>query len=181
MELKFTENANSTGVDGTSNIRVFIASKTADSKYFSAYFGKSTGSVNNSAVIQMLNENDVFGQNLNIGKPAILADHSLFKYEPSHFSFDAGGLGTNVVSYSFSSLRSVTSPNVLNIGVYRSVNSDIIFSKYDLTIYRLTIKENDVVVRNYVPKYQNGVPGLYDTVNDTFISSKTSIEVIPIS
>ena len=55
-----------------------------------------------------------------------------------------------------------------------------IFNYYDLTIYELTISEGSTTVHHYLPKSLNGVPGLYDTVTNTFISSETSTELVAI-
>lgn len=55
------------------------------------------------------------------------------------------------------------------------------FTRFNLSIYGFKIIENGTVVRNYVPAELNGVPGLHDTITDSFISSQTAADVIPIS
>lgn len=45
-------------------------------------------------------------------------------------------------------------------------------------LYKLVVKENGVVVKNYVPcKNSNNVYGLYETVNGTFLTSNTSTQL----
>lgn len=55
------------------------------------------------------------------------------------------------------------------------------FTRFNLSIYGFKVIENGTVVRNYVPAELNGVPGLHDTITDSFISSQTAADVIPIS
>ena len=45
-------------------------------------------------------------------------------------------------------------------------------------LYRLTIKENDVIVRDYIPCYRksDSKPGLYDIVNKQFYTNASSGE-----
>lgn len=47
-----------------------------------------------------------------------------------------------------------------------------------IKVYRFAIEENDVVVKNFVPRVQNDVPGLYETVNNVFYPSEGSEDFV---
>lgn len=180
LEAKFTANTN-TDVANASNMRVFIGCRPNGSnpqEYFTIY--NTSAYANRAYGMEMLNKADVSGQAITENMSSLLTvDHSVIKYTNGLLTFDPGGAGTNIKSVS---LQTKTAAMIypLNLGINRQASTDVIYGKFDLTIYRLTIKENNVVVRNYLPKSYLGVPGLYDTVNGVFISSKTSDEVVAI-
>ena len=93
------------------------------------------------------------------------ASNGTFKFVPGGDESKAKSVQTTLMNY--------TMQNPLRIGR----GNTYFFELFELTIYELTITENGTAVRHYVPKNVNGVPGLYDTVTDTFISSETSTEV----
>lgn len=83
------------------------------------------------------------------------------------------------------SLKSSTMKYPLKIGHGRGrkTDSNVITSFTAFTIYRLTITEGGVTVRNYVPATLNGIPGLYETTGNgtkRFLSSETSTPVVAI-
>jgi len=63
--------------------------------------------------------------------------------------------------------------NPLKIGHYLSKDgtNSRIFKSFYLTIHELTISENNVTKRHYIPATLGGVPGLHDTETGAFISS----------
>lgn len=68
----------------------------------------------------------------------------------------------------------------IQIGNDASKGDNGIYKSFDLTIYRFTITENGNTVRNWLPKSLNGEAGLYDTINDTFITSQTDTPLVAI-
>lgn len=186
LEVKFTANTN-TAVQNASNMRVFIGCRPNGSnpiEYFTLY-NTSVNSIR-AYGFEMLNKADVSGQDITGGNPSmetiLTTDHSILHYTNGRLTFDPGGAGTGIRSTNLQT-KTATMIYPLNLGINRQASTDVIYGKFDLTIYRLTIKENNVAVRNYLPKSYMGVPGLYDTVNDVFISSKTSdeVEAIPLT
>lgn len=174
LECRFetNENSNSSSTDvGT----VFLVSKTSNSKFFYHQIAKAKITATN-ITIESLVENDVNNMVLYIPTASFFADHSVYKYEVGTNNNTIKWIvnGSEVATKNISK-KTTTMPNPLLIGY--AAHNDTIFSFFDLTIYRYTIKENGVNVRNYVPKIVGGVPGLYDTITDTFISSETSTEV----
>jgi hypothetical protein len=67
------------------------------------------------------------------------------------------------------------------LAICHSYYFDAQFNSFDLIVYRFKIIENGVIVRDYKPVTLDGVPGLYDYVNNNFISSETNVELVPIS
>ena len=180
LECQFATNSHSYASDQTGVGKHFLraANNTSPSVYF--YFMISTSTTTTTTTIEAMVEGDANNQVLNISASEFFVDHSIFRYEvgPSnnYIKFQTGGSGTVRSSNIVKKQSQMTSP--LNIGL--NTYNNTIFSYFDLTIYRLTIKENGVAVRNYVPKSYMGVPGLYDTVTGAFISSETDSEVVAI-
>ena len=173
LECKFAINENSYSF--ASDIgRVFLVSKTSNSKYFYHMIARKTDTA--TTIVESLVEGDSSDMVILVPATSFFADHSVYKYEVGTNNNTIKWIvnGSEVASKSISK-KTTTMPDPLLIGY--ATNNDTIFSFFDLTIYRLTIKENGVNVRNYVPKSVGGVPGLYDTITDTFISSETSTEV----
>jgi hypothetical protein len=174
LECKFATNGNS--YSSASGIGfVFLVSKTSNSKYFYHLIARTT-TTTTTTVIESLVEGDAGNMTMNVPAASFFADHSVYKYEVGTSNNTIKWIvnGSEVASKSISK-KTTTMPDPMLIGY--ATHNDTIFSIFDLTIYRLTIKENGVNVRNYVPKIVGGVPGLYDTITDTFISSETSTEV----
>lgn len=173
LECRFETNANS--YQSTSGIgTVFLVAKTVNSKYFYHLITRTTTTT--TTVIESLVEGDVGNMTMSVPAASFFADHSVYKYEVGASNNVIKWLvnGTTVATKNISK-KTTRMADPLLIGY--ATHNDTIFSFFDLTIYRLTIKENGVNVRNYVPKIVGGVPGLYDTITDTFISSETSTEV----
>ena len=89
------------------------------------------------------------------------------------FGFNSGGTEHTVTT----SLKTSTMETPMYICKH---NDGTIYCRFDLVIYELKITENGTVVRDWVPKTKNGIPGLYDTVNHTFMSSETATELVAI-
>ena len=110
---------------------------------------------------------------------AMLADHSILKYYKggtnAKLTFLSGGVTEQTTN---AAVKTTTMAQPMAIGYSHLSNEP--YANFELTIYRLTIKENGVTVRNYVPAKLGGVPGLHETVSGTFISSETSSELVAI-
>jgi hypothetical protein len=80
-----------------------------------------------------------------------------------------GGSAYRTVTFDSTQATPWTSANVLNIGGYMSGSST--FRGIKIRIYGCQIKEDDTIVRNYLPCYRisDNVVGLYDIVNDLFL------------
>jgi hypothetical protein len=65
----------------------------------------------------------------------------------------------------------------------KHTTSDTIYCRFDWVIYELKITEGGTVVRDYVPRTRNGIPGLLDVSasgSHEFISSETNDELVAI-
>jgi hypothetical protein len=116
--------------------------------------------------------------NLNIVKDTVLTDNSII--ELSHtgsFKFIPGG---NQTAYTCS-VGAATSLNYpINVGSLNSVSNPsggYPFYKFDLVIYEISIIENNITKRHYIPCRREGVPGMRDEVTGHFMSSVTSTPV----
>lgn len=64
------------------------------------------------------------------------------------------------------------SPNYLYIGILKRSDQPY-YSPFAFNLYSMTIKENDIMVRNFVPCYHkaDNIIGLYDTINNAFYTN----------
>ena len=173
MTCMFSSNSN-TGASGYNGL-TFIYAKTDSGKFYRMYHNtQGTGLIHvpqtGTAILNVTSAN--------LGTP-----NSVINIDNVAGSFSFAPGGSNPSSKTFTK-RTATSPYALEIGrgTYDSsaAPDTTLYGAYDLVIYSLVIKEAGTVVRNYQPKSLNGVPGLYDTINDNFISSETSDELVAI-
>lgn len=180
LECQFATNANSYhGATGIGKHFLRAGNNTNPTKYF--YFMVATTiTTTTKTTIEALVEGDNNNMILDIPASDFFVDHSIFKYEVgtsnNYIKFQAGGTGTVRTGTIDKKTSTMVNPLVIGLNTY----NNLMFEFFDLTIYRFTIKENGVNVRNYVPRSVCGVPGLYDTVTGAFISSETSTDVVAI-
>lgn len=175
MKCKFTENSNTNQSGYSYKYCYFLCCPYDGNKRFSFYNGQAG-----------TNPTDIFGQiedNTTTPSVAIGSDITL---DNSYLNLVKGTSGCTLTflaggttPYNLSlPIKSTSMSQPMAIGYLFSQSA--IYGVYDLTIYELIISENGVERRHYVPKTFNGVPGLYDTVTNTFISSETNDELVAI-
>ena len=176
MRLKFTENANTIAGDNSNKNYYFLTAYTLSSasKQFAFYAYKCSSTESQMLAIVPTTPPTV----MNIPTSTFLTDDSLFEVGLQSMKFTPNG-GTAITTSIGATQAMDKGP--LTIGLYHSSSgTDSIFNWYDLTIYELTITENDVVKRHYTPVTRDGVPGLLDSETGHFMSSKTNTELVAI-
>lgn len=176
MRLKFTENANTIAGDNSNKNYYFLTAYTLSSasKQFAFYAYKGSSTESQLLAIVPTTPPTI----MNIPTSTFLTDDSLFEVGLQSMKFTPNG-GTAITTSIGATQAMDKGP--LTIGLYHSSSgTDSIFNWYDLTIYELTITENDVVKRHYTPVTRGGVPGLLDSETGHFMSSKTNTELVAI-
>lgn len=175
LKCKFTENSNTSNSNYGYQYTYFLCCPYDGNKRFSFYNGQA-GS----------NPTDIFGQiEDNTTTPRVVIgsnitlDNSFLNLVKGTSGCTLTFLAGGTTQYNLSlPIKSTSMSQPMAIGYLFSQSA--IYGVYDLTIYELIISENGVERRHYVPKTFNGVPGLYDTVTNTFISSETNDELVAI-
>lgn len=181
MKVKFTANANS--YDSTQTERWYFLSEpysndnTNYPKYY-LYLKGVNGSANPKFFIQ-IKANTVVGVEVPANK--IETDESvLTMLHTGAFSFVPGG-NQSAYSVAAAAIPSRSTPLIIggltNYENPTTLVSNKAMNKFYMTIYEITIKENDVVKRHYLPYRVHGVPGLLDEVTGQFIRSCTGVDV----
>ena len=174
MRLKFTANANTIAGDSLNKNFYFLACPdTSSTKRFMFYVWEVSAGVYNMVSVCPTTPPAT------LKVSGLLTDNSTFEAGLGTFSFTPNG-GSKQSQNNTGQTEVMN--DALEIGHYyrNNDNVDTIFNWFDLSIYELTISENNVTKRHYVPRKINGVPGLYDTETGAFISSKTSTELVEI-
>jgi hypothetical protein len=178
MEVKFTPNSNTSNKTLFGN-GVFILRASNDTG--SNRWDMNHGNGSSAEVWKLIFHTDSNALLSNTySQQNFTEDHSIIKLvrsstNKSDFYFQ----GTKVGSIN---AKSGTTLFPLAIGYnYQFEDSGPIYRAFDLTIYRLVISENGTAVRRYMPMEVGGVPGLYDEIQENFISSKTATPVVAIN
>ena len=181
MKVKFTANANS--YDSSQTERwYFLSEPYGDNASYPRYYLylKEDGS-NAKFVIQIKANQSV---NVTIPSTKIETDESILTMlHTGAFSFVPGG---NQTAYTASSkaIPSRSTPLVIgaltNYASPTTVVPNKAMNKFYMTIYEITISENNVVKRHYLPYKVHGIPGLFDEVTGHFMSSCTGVDVVPV-
>lgn len=180
MELKLSENGYTNSVKSVGNgFFLLRASNEAGSNRFDLNHGNGSNA-DLWKLVMHIDGNIAETGNYTLNNHTLFtADHTIIKLvktSSTQATFYFAGTATTAMP-----LKSGTAALPLAIGYnYQFENNGPIYKAFDLTIYRLTITENGSTVRNYVPVTYQGVPGLYDEVNDRFISSKTESELVAV-
>lgn len=197
LELTFEPNSNTEVVNN--NIAKIILGCKANSSptsYF-VFYNINTSSANDhrAYIIQILNEGDVSNQNLfaanSVGgtypsaasMQKMTTPHSILRYTVGssayHLAFEPGGVpDSNNSDYTSTNLQKKTSTMTYPLGIgERPGHTDSPYARFNLTVHRLTITEDGVAVRDYVPRIKGGKVGLLDiATNGTglFLTSETA-------
>lgn len=179
MKVHYDANTKTADADNGKGCYILCCpADTANNKKFVLYNG--AGGANNVAC-QLLFNNESSLNNQIIG---------LYSYTSEFYAAEATisyvkGSSNGTIKFNggterthTTALKTTTMPEAMAIGYHQGAG--LIYNVFDLTIFELTITEGGTTVRHYVPKKLNGVPGLYDTVNDTFISSETATELVEV-
>ena len=184
LRCRFIENSNSQLQEST-NVKGYIFScptNSGDGKKFTIYqFARDSRTQYNAYGALLINDTSYnqaghtqvvqYLPVLGFNYQDFLVDNLKMFYRKSSsngvFGFNSGGTEQTVTT----SLKSSTMESPMKIGIN---NDGVIYCRFDLVIYELKITENGNLVRDWVAKTRNGVPGLYDTVNNTFMSSETA-------
>lgn len=175
MKLKFTANAITETTDETAiNFLTCYTLQGTNKQYAHAATTKEMNVYTQYAFSPIVSASSA--TKVSVSKTDFILDKSTYRHlHGGSLTFIAGEGGT---SYTGNTPAVVAQVNPLTIGLYHTSGGvDQIFNKFDLTIYEFTVKENNVILRHYVPAMVAGVPGLYDTVTGHFASSKTSTPV----
>lgn len=178
MKIKLTANANSDNARSSENWYLISEPWPSDAtNEFFAYVKHSQNNPNTCYdLLFQVKSNTVAKKE--IPKETIQTDEAILSLSHSGvMTFTAGGTTYTVASAS--SIKAVNYP--LNIGALTNeANLDTTnkpFSKFILTIYEITISENGINKRHYLPYRVNGVVGMLDDVTGHFMSSKTDYEL----
>lgn len=182
LKCKFTENSN-TNSSGYDYTHCYFLCCPYDGNYrFSFYNGQAGDNPNRFLAA---NENNSSSQQLFVGSSAMQTDESYLNLVKGASSFTLEFLAGGVTPTQYTAtlpLKTTTMPQPLEIGHLSSKTSgEGIYGVYYLTIYELKIYEggrtDDYLVRHYVPRTIDNVPGLYDLKTHGFISSETNTDV----
>lgn len=106
------------------------------------------------------------------------ADNAKIRLENGTCTYTAGGqsfqIGTGIV------VPTLSDPITI-CGRLNNQGQEKIYNYTDVNIYEFKIWESGTLVKHYKPALYQGVIGLYDVVNDDFISSESSTSLIAIT
>ena len=112
-------------------------------------------------------------------REAFIADHAKISYIKGSTNGTIQMIAGGVTKSHPTSLKSSRMDSAMKIGINK--DNTKIYNTFDLTIYRIKITEGGSIVRDYVPRLNNGIPGLLDVAENgsgEFISSETQNELV---
>jgi hypothetical protein len=179
LKCKFTANSNTSNSNYGYQYCYILSCPYDGNKRFSLQ--NDTNNVNKACLVSYTEDNTT-SNSIEVSNANFVADNSILRLTKGQsnlaLTFLAGGNTQGQGVTATLPLKTTTMAQPLAIGYLFSQQA--IYGRYDLTIYEFILSEGGIEKRHYVPKMRNGVIGLYDTVNGTFISSETNDELVAI-
>lgn len=167
LDVKFEKNTISDSTTAANNCCVFLSAPEESGKFF--IFQTGYGSVTLYSLMAFTNTTKPFVQH-SYGNESTFCVRGLMEYSNGSLKF----LGCTQSPATMS--HTCTQSLLLGYGT----NKSKIFDVFNMYVYGLKIYEGSTLLHDFKPVTYQGTPGLYDEVNDTFISSASGTNPIAI-